>query len=129
MIGPVIGLAAQAAIASAPVPSQAEGPVPSSSTPPAASLRTGTVEAPINPYANALFDRDPQLKAWALRLFDENEDGWLTLYEAQPALAAFKTIADANRDGRVTPYEYARAKEFVAARWAVPGDPARGAID
>ncbi len=91
MIGLLIGLAAQAALASAP--------------------------ALVNPRANELFDRDAQLKDWALRIYDRNRDGWLTLYEAQPALAAFKEIADANRDGRVTTYEYARAKEFVAARW------------
>lgn len=91
MIGIVIGLAAQASLAS----------------------------APINPNANELFDRDPQLKAWALRVYDSNRDGWLTLYEAQPAIRAFKEIADADRDGRVSTHEYARAKEFVAARWAV----------
>jgi hypothetical protein len=91
MIGLLIGLAAQASLAS----------------------------APLNPNANELFDRDPDLKAWALRLYDTNRDGWLTLYEAQPACLAFKEIADADRDGRVTTHEYQRAKEFVAARWAV----------
>lgn len=99
MIGLVIALAAQASVASAPVPSQAG--------------------RRFNPHANALFDRDPQLKAWALKLFDANGDGWLTLYEAQPALAMFKAIADADRDGRVTTQEYARAKDFITARWAV----------
>jgi hypothetical protein len=55
---------------------------------------------------------------WAqlFSLADAN-DGWLTLDEAQPAFAAFRDIADADRDGRVTTYEYARAKEFIAARW------------
>ena len=91
MIGILIGLAGQAALASAPV----------------------------NTHANELFDRDPALKAWALSLYDANHDGWLTLFEAQPALAAFKDIADADRDGRVSTYEFTRAKEFVAARWAV----------
>jgi hypothetical protein len=91
MIGLLIGLAAQAIMAS----------------------------APINPNANELFDRDPQLKAWALRLYDSNHDGWLTLYEAQPAIKAFKEIADADRDGRVTTSEYDRAKQFVTARWAI----------
>jgi hypothetical protein len=91
MIGLLIGLAAQAFMAS----------------------------APINPNANELFDRDPQLKAWALRLYDSNHDGWLTLYEAQPAIKAFKEIADADRDGRVTTSEYDRAKQFVTARWAI----------
>lgn len=97
MIGLILGIAAQAALASAPVPSPVEGPV--------------------NPHANDLFERDAELKAWALRLYDRNRDGWLTLFEAQPALRMFKEIADANRDGRVTTYEYARAKEFIAARW------------
>ena len=91
MIGLVIGLMAQASLAS----------------------------AGINPHANELFDRDPVLKAWALKLHDSNRDGWLTLYEAQPAIGMFKDIADADRDGRVSTYEYARAKEFIAARWAV----------
>ena len=90
MIGLLIGMAAQTALASAPV----------------------------NPHANELFDRDPDLKAWALRVYDSNHDGWLTLFEAQPAMRAFKEIADADRDGRVTTYEYARAKEFIVARWA-----------
>ena len=99
MVTVLLGFAAQAALASAPVPTRAE--------------------AALNPHANALFDRDPQLKAWALKLFDANGDGWLTLYEAQPALAMFKEIADADRDGRVTTHEYARAKDFVIARWAV----------
>ena len=95
MIGLFIGLAAQAALASAPAP------------------------ATLNARATELFDRDAELKAWALKVYDRNGDGWLTLYEAQPAIAEFKQIADADRDGRVTPYEFARAKEFVAARWAV----------
>jgi hypothetical protein len=72
--------------------------------------------ASINPRANELFDRDPLLYAWAVRYYDGNHDGWLTLYEAQPALAAFKDIADGDRDGRVTPDEYDRAKEYIAAR-------------
>ena len=91
MIGLLIGLATQAALASAPV------------TP--------------NPRAIELFDRDADLKAWAIKRYDQNRDGWLTLYEAQPAFAEFKDIADADRDGRVTTYEFARAKEFLAARW------------
>ena len=46
----------------------------------------------------------------------QHRDGWLTLYEAQPALTAFKELADGNRDGRVTTYEYGRAREFIEAR-------------
>ena len=89
MIGLVLGIAAQASLAA------------------------------FNPNANELFDRDAQLKAWALQLFDANHDGWLTLFEAQPAVARFREIADADRDGHVTTYEFARAKDFIAARWAV----------
>jgi hypothetical protein len=73
--------------------------------------------AAFNPHANELFERDADLRAWALKLHDANRDGWLTLYEAQPALRMFQEIADADRDGRVTTHEYRRAKEFVAARW------------
>ena len=75
-----------------------------------------TASAPVNPAANALFDRDVLLRQWAVRRFDANRDGWLTLYEAQAALAALKDLADGDRDGRVTTYEYDRAKEFIAAR-------------
>ena len=66
--------------------------------------------------AHLLFGRDVVLKQWAVRTHDTNRDGWLTLYEAQGALAAFKELADGDRDGRVTTYEYARAKEFIAVR-------------
>ncbi len=97
MIGLLLGLAAQAALASAPVPIRAAGPV--------------------NPHANDLFERDGELTAWAVRLYDRNQDGWLTLNDAQPALQIFKEIADADGDGRVTTYEYTRAKEFIVARW------------
>lgn len=95
MLGLMIALAGQAAIAaSAPASGQA-----------------------VNPNANALFDRDPVLRDWAVRRYDRNGDGWLTLYEAQPAVIAFRDIADSNADGRITVHEYRRAKEFIAARW------------
>lgn len=73
--------------------------------------------APLYPHANELFDRDDQLREWAVARYDRNGDGWLTLFEAQPALRAFKEIADSDRDGRITTYEYRRAKEFIVARW------------
>lgn len=83
--------------------------------------------AALNPHASELFERDPELSRWALRLFDANGDGWLTSYEAQTALNAFKEIADSNRDGRITVAEYEEAKRFIAARWALSdaGPPRR----
>jgi hypothetical protein len=91
----IAALAGQAALAAAPTPSPAS----------------------FNPNANELFDRDAQLRSWALRKYDSNGDGWLTLYEAQPAIAAFREIADGDSDGRITVVEFRRAKEFIAARW------------
>ena len=76
-----------------------------------------TLSAAFNPNANELFDHDAVLKAWAISQFDTNRDGWLTLYEAQPAIAAFRQIADGDSDGRITVVEFRRAKEFIAARW------------
>ena len=36
--------------------------------------------------------------------------------QALAALAAFRDLADGDRDGRVTTYEYDHAKEFITAR-------------
>lgn len=70
------------------------------------------------PQATMFLEREASLKAWAVRTYDSNRDGWLTLYEAQPAMAAFKEIADSDRDGRITTIEYRRGIEFITARWA-----------
>lgn len=75
------------------------------------------ISAGFNPNANELFEHDMVLKSWAISQFDTNRDGWLTLYEAQPAVAAFRDIADGDSDGRITVAEFRRAKEFIAARW------------
>ncbi|HJR82575.1 MAG TPA: hypothetical protein VJ775_01485 [Sphingomicrobium sp.] len=72
---------------------------------------------PANPRAVELFERDWVLNQWAKRQFDSNGDGVISVDEAQPAARAFKDIADGNRDGRVTPYEYQRAREFILARY------------
>jgi hypothetical protein len=73
--------------------------------------------AAFNPRANDLFDRDEVLHAWAVERYDRNGDGWLTLYEAQPALQEFKQIADSDGDDRITTAEYRRAREFIVARY------------
>ena len=70
-----------------------------------------------NPRAVELFERDWVLNQWAKRQFDANRDGVISIDEAQPAARAFKDIADGDRDGRVTPYEYQRAREFILARY------------
>jgi hypothetical protein len=70
-----------------------------------------------NPRAVELFDRDWVLNQWAKRQFDANADGTISVDEAQPAARAFKEMADGDGDGRVTPYEYERAREFILARY------------
>ena len=51
------------------------------------------VSASFNPRAGEFVESDPTIKQWALRIYDGNHDGWLTLYEAQPAVAAFREVS------------------------------------
>ena len=73
--------------------------------------------ASFNPRAVELFERDWVLNQWAKRSFDANGDGVISVEEAQPAALRFKEIADGDGDGRVTPYEYDRARDFILARY------------
>lgn len=67
--------------------------------------------------AQALFERDWVLMNWALKFYDTNHDILLQPQEAQTAAAAFRRIADADRDGRVTQEEYRAARELILARY------------
>lgn len=71
-----------------------------------------------NPRAIELFERDPALMRWALGAFDSDGDEHLSIREADRAAREFKTIADGDTDGRVTPSEYRAARDFIRARWA-----------
>ena len=70
-----------------------------------------------NPRASELFEREPALRDWALRFYDANRDGWLTLFEASAAAEAFRDMADNDRDGRVTTVEYRAGVAFISARY------------
>lgn len=74
-------------------------------------------EASLNPRAVDLVESNPAIQQWALRMFDRNHDGWLSLYEAQPAVKGFQEIADENRDGEITVREYQSAVAFLKARY------------
>jgi TPR repeat protein len=54
---------------------------------------------------------------WALKFYDADHDILLEPAEAQQAAVAFRKIADANGDGRVTPDEYRSARAFILARY------------
>ena len=84
---------------------------------PVAAQTPASAPRDLNPRALELFDTDWRLMDWALRQFDRNHDAILSIVEAQPALAAFKDLADGDRDGRVTTYEFDRAREFILARY------------
>ena len=81
-------------------------------------LAAATLPTPaLNPRAIELIESDPALKQWALRIYDTNHDGWLSLYEAQPAVAAFRDIADGDHDQRVTVREFESGLAFIRARY------------
>lgn len=69
------------------------------------------------PAALNLFERDWVLMNWALKFYDKDRDILLSPSEAQAASDEFRRIADSDGDGRVTPYEYRQAREFILARY------------
>jgi hypothetical protein len=69
------------------------------------------------PPAMQLFERDWVLMNWALKFYDSNRDILLEPAEAQAAAEAFRKLADADNDGRVTQLEYRQARAFILARY------------
>ena len=65
------------------------------------------------PAAAQLFERDWVLMNWALKFHDANRDILLEPGEAEAAADAFRKMADADHDGRVTPQEYRAAREAI----------------
>jgi len=64
-----------------------------------------------------LFERDWVLMNWALKFYDSHRDILLEPSEAAAAAQAFRKLADADNDGRVTPEEYRAARELILARY------------
>jgi hypothetical protein len=72
----------------------------------------------VNPIpARAIFERDWVLMNWALKFYDIDRDILLSPTEAQRAADAFRSMADADGDGRVTTQEYRAARAFILARY------------
>jgi|SRR4051794_21853770 hypothetical protein len=86
-----------------------------SSTSPDAQPSPASLKTP--PPALQIFEQDWVLMNWALKFYDANRDILLEPGEAQAAADAFRKLADANNDGRVTPNEFRAAREFILARY------------
>ena len=82
---------------------------------PALAQPAQTIMRP-TPAAMQIFERDWVLMNWALKYYDDNGDILLQPHEAEAAADQFRRIADANRDGRVTPEEYRVARALIMAR-------------
>jgi len=74
-------------------------------------------QLPPTPAAQQIFERDWVLMNWALKYYDADRDILLESSEAKAAAEAFRRIADADGDGRVTTLEYRQARAFILARY------------
>jgi hypothetical protein len=83
----------------------------------AAAAANTPANPPVMPAAAQLFERDWVLMNWALKYHDSDRDILLEPAEATAAAADFRTIADSDGDGRVTPTEYRDARAFILARY------------
>lgn len=66
--------------------------------------------------ALALFEKDWVLMNWALKFYDRDRDILLSPQESGAAAAAFRRMADADHDGRVTVDEYRAARATILQR-------------
>lgn len=82
-----------------------------------AAAQPASPTLPVTPAALQIFERDWVLMNWALKYYDADRDIMLEPNETQAAADAFRRIADANGDGRVTPEEYSAARAFILARY------------
>jgi len=86
--------------------------------PAAAQQQPTAAIARVNPTAaRSLLERDWVLMNWALKFYDADRDILLSPGESQLAADAFRSMADTNGDGRVTPEEYRAARQFILARY------------
>jgi hypothetical protein len=81
------------------------------------ALAQTPASAPLNPRAMELFKSDWVLMDWGLRFHDRDRDAELSIEEADAGARAFKAMADADNDGRISPREFAAAREFLLARY------------
>ena len=82
-----------------------------------ASASAQPPSVPATPAAFSIFERDWVLMNWALKFYDQDRDVLLSPSEAAAAASAFRAMADANGDGRVTRDEYRAARAFILARY------------
>jgi len=84
----------------------------------APAMARAASDARIDPAAaRSLLERDWVLMNWALKFYDADRDILLSADEAHRAADAFRSMADANRDGRVTTEEYRAARQTILARY------------
>ena len=69
------------------------------------------------PQVRDIFERDWVLMNWALKFFDSDHDVLISDQEAVAAAERFRSMADKNGDGRITPDEYRAARASILAQY------------
>lgn len=86
-------------------------------SPAVAQPQPAAASAAVTPGARSIFEKDWVLMNWALKFYDRDRDILLEPGEAEAAAQAFRVMADADGDGRVTTQEYRAARAFILARY------------